>query len=151
LQKVKSYFFGNIYQSPFDSYRNSQKSIKLKPPRTHSLCGEGVGYQYLEDARHCSVLCDFTYEEEHGEDERNGGGRICLIIEVVKLELAQHHHEYLEEGLAGVLELLALVPEVDDEEGKPKRDHHDEEGQEVYSWEDKDFFTICQFRKFPRI
>ncbi len=32
LQKVKSYFFGNIYQSPFDSYWNSKKSIKLKPP-----------------------------------------------------------------------------------------------------------------------
>ena len=32
LQKVKSYFFGNIYQSPFDSYWNTKKSIKLKPP-----------------------------------------------------------------------------------------------------------------------
>ncbi len=32
LQIVKSYFFGNIYQSPFDSYWNSKKSIKLKTP-----------------------------------------------------------------------------------------------------------------------
>ncbi len=43
LQKVKSYFFGNIYQSPFDSYWNSQKSLKLKPPSTHSTGGEGHG------------------------------------------------------------------------------------------------------------
>ncbi len=35
LQKVKSYFFGNIYQSPFDSCWISKKSIKLKPPITH--------------------------------------------------------------------------------------------------------------------
>ncbi len=32
LQKVKSYFFAHIYQSLFDSYWNSKKSIKLKPP-----------------------------------------------------------------------------------------------------------------------
>jgi hypothetical protein len=32
LQKVKSYFFANIYQSPCDSYGNSKKSIKFKPP-----------------------------------------------------------------------------------------------------------------------
>ena len=32
LQKVKSYFFANIYHSPCDSYWNSKKSIKLKPP-----------------------------------------------------------------------------------------------------------------------
>jgi hypothetical protein len=32
LQKVKSYFFANIFQSPCDSYWNSKKSIKLKPP-----------------------------------------------------------------------------------------------------------------------
>ncbi len=32
LQKVKSNFFANIYQSPCDSYWNSKKSIKLKPP-----------------------------------------------------------------------------------------------------------------------
>ena len=33
MQKVKSFFFGNSYQSPFDSYWNSKKkSIKLKPP-----------------------------------------------------------------------------------------------------------------------
>ncbi len=32
LQKVKSYFFVNNYHSPFDSYWNSKKSIKLKPP-----------------------------------------------------------------------------------------------------------------------
>ncbi len=37
LQKVKSYFFGNIYQSPFDSYWNSKKSIKLKPPSVQLL------------------------------------------------------------------------------------------------------------------
>ncbi len=36
LQKVKSYFFGNIYQPPFDSYWNSKKSIKLKPPSAYS-------------------------------------------------------------------------------------------------------------------
>ncbi len=29
LQKVKSYFFAIIYQSPFDSYWNSKKSIKI--------------------------------------------------------------------------------------------------------------------------
>jgi hypothetical protein len=38
LQKVKSYFFGNIYHSPFDSYWNSKKSIKLKPPVSHQWC-----------------------------------------------------------------------------------------------------------------
>ncbi len=32
LQKEKSYFFDNIYHSPFDSNWNSKKSIKLKPP-----------------------------------------------------------------------------------------------------------------------
>jgi hypothetical protein len=32
LKKVKSYFFVNIYHSPCDSYWNSKKSIKLKPP-----------------------------------------------------------------------------------------------------------------------
>ncbi len=32
LQKVKSYFFANIYHSPCDSFWNSKKSIKLKPP-----------------------------------------------------------------------------------------------------------------------
>ncbi len=32
LQKVKLYFFANIYHSPCDSYWNSKKSIKLKPP-----------------------------------------------------------------------------------------------------------------------
>jgi hypothetical protein len=32
LQKVKSCFFANIYHSPCDSYWNSKKSIKLKPP-----------------------------------------------------------------------------------------------------------------------
>ena len=32
LQKVKTYFFANIYHSPCDSYWNSKKSIKLKPP-----------------------------------------------------------------------------------------------------------------------
>ncbi len=37
LQNVKSYFFGNIYQSPFDSYWYSQKSIKLKPPIAQPL------------------------------------------------------------------------------------------------------------------
>jgi hypothetical protein len=37
MQKVKSYFFGHIYQSPFDSYRNSKKSKKLKPPNVESL------------------------------------------------------------------------------------------------------------------
>ena len=35
LQKVKSYFFAIIYHSPFDSYWNSKKSIKLKPPNVH--------------------------------------------------------------------------------------------------------------------
>ncbi len=35
LRKVKRNFFGNIYQSPFDSYWNSKKSIKLKPPTVH--------------------------------------------------------------------------------------------------------------------
>jgi hypothetical protein len=55
LQKVKSCFFANIYHSPCDSYWNSKKSIKLKPPsvyppafvggggRTHSPGGEGGG------------------------------------------------------------------------------------------------------------
>ncbi len=32
VQKVKSYCFDNIYHSPFDSYWNSKKRIKLKPP-----------------------------------------------------------------------------------------------------------------------
>ncbi len=32
LQKVKSYFFANIYHSQCDSYWNFKKSIKLKPP-----------------------------------------------------------------------------------------------------------------------
>ena len=36
LQKVKSYFFANVYHSPCDSYWNSKKSIKLKPPTVHS-------------------------------------------------------------------------------------------------------------------
>ncbi len=35
LQKLKSYFFAIIYHSPFDSYWNSKKSIKLKPPIVH--------------------------------------------------------------------------------------------------------------------
>ncbi len=35
LQKVKSYFFANIYHSPCDSYWNSKKIIKLKPPTAH--------------------------------------------------------------------------------------------------------------------
>ncbi len=34
LQKVKSHFFANIYHSPCNSYWNSKKSIKLKPPNT---------------------------------------------------------------------------------------------------------------------
>jgi hypothetical protein len=42
LQKVKSYFFGNIYQSPFDSYWNSKKSIKLKPPTIYFLLGHAI-------------------------------------------------------------------------------------------------------------
>ncbi len=37
LQKVKSYFFANIYHSPCDSYWNSKKSIKLKPPNVHTM------------------------------------------------------------------------------------------------------------------
>ncbi len=37
FKKVKSYFFGTIYQYPFDSYWNSKKSIKLKPPSIHPL------------------------------------------------------------------------------------------------------------------
>ena len=37
LQKVKSYFFANIYHSPSDSYWNSKNSIKLKPPIVHTL------------------------------------------------------------------------------------------------------------------
>ncbi len=41
LQKVKSYFFANIYHSLCDSCWNSKKSMKLKPPSTHALGGEG--------------------------------------------------------------------------------------------------------------
>ncbi len=37
LLKVKSYFFANIYHSPSDSYWNSKKSLKLKPPTADSL------------------------------------------------------------------------------------------------------------------
>ncbi len=32
LQKVKSYFFGNIYQTPHDSYWNSKKKYKIEAP-----------------------------------------------------------------------------------------------------------------------
>ncbi len=37
LQKVKSDFFAIIYHSPCDSYWNSKKSIKLKPPSVYHL------------------------------------------------------------------------------------------------------------------
>ncbi len=51
LQKVKSYFFGNIYQSPFDSYWNSKKSIKLKPPNVPPFfCAAGLNYISLARA-----------------------------------------------------------------------------------------------------
>ncbi len=43
LQKVKSYFFANIYHSPCDSYWNSKKSIKLKPPSVHGANRYGTG------------------------------------------------------------------------------------------------------------
>ncbi len=35
--KGKKLFFANIYHSPCDSYWNSKKSVKLKPPISHSL------------------------------------------------------------------------------------------------------------------
>ncbi len=50
LQKVKSYFFGNIYQSPFDSYWNSKKSIKLKPPSV------GAGFEPGDAVQQPSAL-----------------------------------------------------------------------------------------------
>ncbi len=45
LQKIKSYFFANICHSPCDSYWNSKKSIKLKPPNPHppSYTGSKAG------------------------------------------------------------------------------------------------------------
>ncbi len=43
LLKVKSYFFANIYLSPCDSYWNSKKSIKLKPPSVQWVITKGVG------------------------------------------------------------------------------------------------------------
>jgi hypothetical protein len=44
LQKVKNYFFANIYHSPFDiPIENSKKSLKLKPPNKHwTTDGSGV-------------------------------------------------------------------------------------------------------------
>ncbi len=42
LPKVKSYFFANIYQSPCDSYWNSKKSIKLKPPNVQYVSLRGT-------------------------------------------------------------------------------------------------------------
>ncbi len=44
LQKVKSNFFANIYHSPCDSYWNSKKSIKLKPPSIHTQAAIKVKY-----------------------------------------------------------------------------------------------------------
>ncbi len=48
FEKVKSYIFANIYHSPFDSYWNSKKSIKLKgkddrKQNTLAPLGESVG------------------------------------------------------------------------------------------------------------
>ena len=51
LQKVKSYFFANIYQSPCDSYWNSKKSIKLKPPNVQVARRQKVAISCL------CVLC----------------------------------------------------------------------------------------------
>jgi hypothetical protein len=46
FQKVKSYFFANIYNSPCDSYWNSKKSIKLKPPSIQAR--PGMVFLWLE-------------------------------------------------------------------------------------------------------
>ncbi len=54
LQKVKSYFFANIYYSPFDSCWNSKKSIKLKPSNVHPQVDAGEGIQ-----QHGSQLITF--------------------------------------------------------------------------------------------
>jgi hypothetical protein len=54
--KSKKLFFANIYHSPCDSYWNSKKSIKLKPPSGHRH-------------RHHSLLP----VEDQGWEEGNGG------------------------------------------------------------------------------
>ena len=76
-----------------------------------------------------SHLLSITYEQEHGEDKRGGGGRIRLLVQIVKLELAQDHHKDLQQRLAGILKLFPLIAKVDDEEGKAEGDHHDEKGE----------------------
>ncbi len=51
--KSKKLFFGNIYQSPFDSHWNSPKSIKLKPPTLT------LNYANFEYFRFCAFFHGF--------------------------------------------------------------------------------------------
>jgi hypothetical protein len=89
LQKVKSYFFANIYHSPSDSYWNSKISSKLKPPSGHSdpyreLCVANKYYRALVDsARHLYTLFVFIiYQQSHCVQYSNISDK-CLFIKAV--------------------------------------------------------------------
>ncbi len=62
LQQVKSYFFANIYHSPCDSYWNSKKSIKLKPPNVqYQKIGFKKAYSILTYPMHvCFLFLHFS-------------------------------------------------------------------------------------------
>ncbi len=68
LQKVKSNFFGNIYQSPFDSYWNSKKSIKLKPPSVQLHCTTITSDIFEYNSKHIlseSAISIYNYSPRH--------------------------------------------------------------------------------------
>ena len=60
---------------------------------------------------------DRAEQESHREEDVSGGG---VLVEVVKLELPEDHHDDLQEGFARVVELFTLAVEADDKEGKSK-------------------------------
>ncbi len=70
LQKVKSYFFDNLYHSPCDSYWNSKKSIKLKPPTTRS------SVILFHHGNKCTTFClRFSLVQENNK-HKNSLGRV---------------------------------------------------------------------------
>ena len=70
-----------------------------------------------------------TYEKKHRENQRRRWWRISFVVEVVELKFSEHHDKYLQQRLAGILKLLALVAIVDDEEGEAEGNDHDEESE----------------------
>jgi hypothetical protein len=75
-------FFRNIDPPP------PQRPASVYPPpplvrgRTHSLGGEGVGGQYSEDARHCSVLyiCKYFVVMSYVCEAREEAGRTEKVV-----------------------------------------------------------------------